>query len=126
MAALEWYLGPLRKYTDFAGRAGRKEYWLFLLWHLAIIVVLSSLSNVLYYLYALGTLIPSFAVGVRRLHDTNRSGWWLLVSVVPFIGFIVMIVFLASAGTSGGNDYGPEPGADPGPEPFVDPGPIIT
>ncbi len=124
MAAFEWFLGPLRKYTDFTGRAGRKEYWLFIVWHLAFIIVLGALSNALYLLYALGTLVPSIAVGIRRLHDTNRSGWWLLVTFVPFVGFIVMIVFLASAGTTGGNDYGFEPGADPGHEDIVDPGPL--
>jgi len=123
MAAFEWFLGPLRKYTDFTGRAGRKEYWLFIVWHLAFIIVLGALSNALYLLYALGTLVPSIAVGIRRLHDTNRSGWWLLVTFVPFVGFIVMIVFLASAGTTGGNDYGFEPGADPGHEDIVDPAP---
>ena len=124
MAAFEWFLGPLRKYTDFAGRAGRKEYWLFIVWHLAFIIVLGALSSALYLLYALGTLVPSIAVGIRRLHDTNRSGWWLLVTFVPFVGFIVMIVFLASAGTTGENDYGFEPGADPGHEDIVDPGPL--
>ncbi len=123
MAAFEWFLGPLRKYTDFTGRAGRKEYWLFIVWHLAFIIVLGALSNALYMLYALGTLVPSIAVGIRRLHDTNRSGWWLLVTFVPFVGLIVMIVFLASAGTTGGNDYGVEPGADPGHEDIVDPAP---
>ena len=124
MSAFEWYLGPLRKFRDFTGRASRRECWLFIIWHLAFIIVLSWLSGALYMLYALGTLVPSIAVGIRRLHDTNRSGWWLLVTFVPFVGFIVMIVFLASAGTTGENDYGSEPGADPGHEEIIDPGPF--
>ena len=94
------------------------------MWHLAFIIVLSALSSTLYLFYALGTLVPSIAVGIRRLHDSNRSGWWLLVSLVPFLGFIVMIIFLTSAGTSGSNDYGPEPGADPGHEDIIHPGPL--
>ncbi len=124
MSALEWYLGPLRKYSVFSGRADRREYWLFFVWHMAIVIVVSWLSSSLYIVYALGTLVPSIAVGVRRLHDTNRSGWWMLITLVPFIGFIVMLVFLASAGTSGDNDYGPEPGSGAGPGPVVEPGPL--
>ncbi|HJO80672.1 MAG: DUF805 domain-containing protein [Acidimicrobiales bacterium] len=79
MSAFEWYLGPLRKYSDFAGRADRKEYWLFFLWHLALLIAISALSSSLYLLYSLGTLVPALAVGVRRLHDTSHSGWWMLV-----------------------------------------------
>jgi|TARA_Y100000310_G_scaffold298067_1_gene331647 uncharacterized membrane protein YhaH (DUF805 family) len=124
MSAFEWFLGPIRKYRDFAGRADRREYWLFIAWHLAFVIVLGVLSSDLYMLYVLGTLVPGIAVAVRRLHDSNRSGWWLLVTFVPIVGFIALIVFLASAGTSGPNDYGSEPGADPGHEDIVDPGPL--
>ncbi len=60
-------------------------------------------------LYALAVIIPSLAVGVRRLHDTNRSGWWLLIGLIPCIGFIVLIVFLVQDGQAGDNQYGPNP-----------------
>ena len=60
-------------------------------------------------LYVLATLVPQMAVGVRRLHDTNRTGWWLLIGLIPTIGFIVLIVLSALSGTPGVNDYGPNP-----------------
>ena len=105
---MEWYLGPLKKYAVFSGRASRKEYWLFALWNLPIMFVLLMIAIELYGLYYLGVLVPYLAVGVRRLHDTNRSGWWLLLAIVPFAG-IALIVFFCLEGTDGDNDYGPSP-----------------
>ena len=128
---MEWYLGPLKKYAQFSGRASRKEYWLFRLWNLPIMVVLGLINPALLGLYYLGILLPLLAVGARRLHDTNRSGWWLLLSLVPFAG-IAVIVFFCLEGTDGDNDYGPSPLASsaaapgsvvtgPGPTPAITP-----
>jgi uncharacterized membrane protein YhaH (DUF805 family) len=83
------------KYVDFSGRAGRSEYWWFVLFVVAGCVVLSFISYWLYILFALATLLPQLAAASRRLHDTGRSGWWQLIGLIPLIGFIVLIVFLA-------------------------------
>jgi uncharacterized membrane protein YhaH (DUF805 family) len=107
-----WKQVVLERYAQFTGRARRAEYWWFSLATLIVGVVLSVLGAVssifliLYYVYALAVLIPSLAVGVRRLHDTDRSGWWLLIALIPLIGAIVLIVFLATDSTRGTNQYG--------------------
>lgn len=114
---MEWYVGPLKKYADFNGRASRKEYWLFSLWQFGIylfLIVLEAGSNagffgLLYVIYAIGTFIPTLAVAVRRFHDTEKAGAWLFILLIPFIGAIVMFVFLVSTGTPGNNKYGPNP-----------------
>ena len=118
---MNWYIGVLKKYAIFEGRARRKEYWYFILFSLIISIVLTVVDGVIGTLstgtgmgtlsgiYALGVLIPTIAVGIRRLHDTNRSGWWLLISLVPVIGAIVLIVFMASAGNPEPNKYGANP-----------------
>jgi uncharacterized membrane protein YhaH (DUF805 family) len=116
---MEWYLKVLRQYVDFAGRARRKEYWMFTLVSVIISLVLAILDNVLTIgvlglLYSLAVLLPSLAVGVRRLHDTGRSGWWLLISLIPLIGAIVLVVFFATDGEPQPNAYGPDPKAVPG------------
>ncbi len=105
------------RYAMFEGRAGRAEYWWFFLANLIISVVLQAIagaSNALVILpiaYSLAVLIPGLAVAVRRLHDTNKSGWWILISLVPLVGVIVLIVFLATDGDQGANQYGnPDPG----------------
>ncbi len=114
---MEWYLTVLRKYAEFSGRARRKEYWFFVLFNIIISFVLgfvdgfAGLGGVLGGIYALAVLIPSIAVGVRRLHDTGRSGWWLLIGLVPIIGVIVLIVFMVGDSESGSNQYGPNPKA---------------
>ena len=86
------------KYFDFKGRAVRSEYWWFALFIFLASLVLSMISNVLSGLFSLGVLLPSIAAATRRLHDTDRSGWWQLIVLVPVIGFIVLIVFLAQEG----------------------------
>ena len=83
------------KYADFTGRAKRPEYWWYVLFIVVVSIVLSMVSNVLSGIFSLATLVPSIAAAARRLHDTNRSGWWQLISLVPVIGIIVLIVFLA-------------------------------
>lgn len=113
------YLEVLRKYVVFSGRARRKEYWMFVLFNLIIALVLSLIAgiiaiaaksvSVLATLYSLAVFIPGIAVSVRRLHDTNRSGWWLLINLVPIIGAIVSLVFMVSDSQPGENQYGPNP-----------------
>ncbi len=83
------------KYADFNGRASRSEYWWFALAVALGCGILSAIAPAAYFIFALGTLVPSVAAATRRLHDTNRSGWWQLIILVPIVGFIVLLVFLA-------------------------------
>ncbi|RAP74928.1 DUF805 domain-containing protein [Paenibacillus montanisoli] len=113
---MEWYLKVLNNYVVFEGRARRKEYWMFVLFNVIISLVLSGLARMLGMswissIYSLAVLLPGLAVAVRRLHDTNRSGWWLLINFVPLIGFIIFIVFMCLEGDPGDNQYGPNPKA---------------
>jgi len=112
---MNWYIGVLKKYAVFSGRARRTEYWMFVLFNIIISFVLGFVEGlvggpgVLGMLYSLAVLIPGFAVGFRRLHDTDRSGWWVLICLIPFIGAIALIVILALDGTPGQNKYGANP-----------------
>lgn len=112
---MEWYLKVLKNYVGFQGRARRKEYWMFVLFNaivsivLAIVESLTGLESMLTGLYSLAVLLPSLAVSVRRLHDTGRSGWWLLISLIPLIGAIVLLVFTVQDSQEGENQYGPNP-----------------
>ena len=123
-----WYLEAMRKYAVFSGRARRKEYWTFHLVNLVIIIVLAftfallipsivahrenSFAIILwliaFFAFVLATLIPGLAVSVRRLHDTNLSGWWLLLSLVPLGGFVLFVFHLLDS-NPGANQYGPNP-----------------
>lgn len=111
---MEWYLKVLKNYVGFQGRARRKEYWMFALISFIISIVLTivesvlGLTSVLTGIYSLAILLPSLAVGVRRLHDTGRSGWWLLLGFIPIIGFIVLIVFFCQE-SEADNQYGSNP-----------------
>ncbi|MBW8816323.1 MAG: DUF805 domain-containing protein [Caulobacterales bacterium] len=107
-----------KRYFDFQGRSARPEYWLFALW-LAILylgamlldrMIFHSPVGLFYGVVVLANLIPSLAVGFRRLHDTNRSAWWVLISLVPLVGGIVLIVFNCLPGTPGPNRFGSVPG----------------
>src|SRR5512145_3195420 len=112
---MSWYLAVLKKYAVFSGRARRTEYWMFFLVSLIISVVLGVVEPMvgspgfIGIVYSLAVLVPSLAVGVRRLHDTGRSGWWLLIGLVPVIGVIVLIVFAVGDSQPGANQYGPNP-----------------
>lgn len=118
---MNWYLAALKKYADFSGRARRKEYWFFALFNflitLALIFVDVSIGGLspeaglgmFSGLYSLGVLIPSIAVTVRRLHDSDKTGWWILIGLIPLIGAIVMLVFMVIDGTPGNNSYGSDP-----------------
>lgn len=113
---MQWYLKVLNNYVGFQGRARRKEYWMFVLISFIITIVLSILesianlsSSLLTGLYSLGVLLPSLAVGARRLHDTGRSGWWLLISFIPLIGSIILLVFMCQDSQENANKYGQNP-----------------
>ena len=112
---MNWYLTVLKKYAVFSGRARRMEYWMFFLFNMIVSFALGFIEGlfggpgILATIYYLAVLVPSIAVGVRRLHDIDRTGWWLLISLVPLIGVIVLIVFLASPGAAGANKYGEDP-----------------
>ena len=97
------------KYADFNGRAKRPEYWWFFLFLFLLGAVTGAISEVLNGIVALATLIPSLAVGARRLHDTDRSGWWQLLWIIPVIGWLVVIIFLAEEGKSTDNQFGAMP-----------------
>ena len=118
---MNWYLDVLKnKYALFEGRARRQEYWMFMLFNIIVFVVLDVLMmvladsflgkvfGILYLLYWLAVLCPGIAVGVRRLHDTNRSGWWMLLGIVPLAN-IALLVFMCLDSTPGNNDHGPNP-----------------
>ena len=99
------------KYVDFKGRASRPEYWWFFLSYIVLYVVFLAIKvPAIAILIALAYFLPLLSAAVRRLHDTGRSGWWYLIGLVPFVGIIILIVFLASAGNAGQNSYGLPPG----------------
>ena len=110
----------MRKYAVFSGRAQRQEYWMFVLFNVIIVLFLGIIDGMvdsdpegsrstLTTLYVLSILIPSLAVGVRRLHDTGRSGWWMLIGVIPIIGAIVLLIFIIQDSQLMDNQYGPNP-----------------
>ena len=118
---MNWYLAALKKYVDFEGRARRKEYWFFVLFY-SIFVVLAIVLDIalgtfsveleiglLSGCFSLAMLIPSLAVTVRRLHDTDRRGWWLLISLIPIAGPIWLLVLLVLDGQTEGNRFGADP-----------------
>ncbi|NGM48240.1 DUF805 domain-containing protein [Caulobacter sp. 602-2] len=117
---------PLRKYAQFSGRARRSEYWLFALFTFAVSMVITilriatggfdSLENggfdalsLVNLAFSLAMLVPSLAVSFRRLHDTDRSAWWILIGLIPLIGAIVLLVFYLLPGTTGPNKFGADP-----------------
>lgn len=99
----------LSKYADFKGRAGRPEFWWFVLLQVAVSFVLGMVSQSLQGLAALGLLLPAIAVGTRRLHDIGKSGWLQLVGLIPLIGWILLIYWFIQPGAEGGNEYGSGP-----------------
>ncbi|WP_420572336.1 DUF805 domain-containing protein [Kordia sp.] len=124
---MEWYLKVVRdNYANFEGRARRQEYWMFILFNFLIIIgllvltgilgalseSLAALGGIVYVIYALGVLIPNLAVAVRRLHDTGKSGWMILVSFIPLIGGIWFLILMCTEGQVGPNQYGPDPKAE--------------
>lgn len=111
------YIGVFKKYAQFSGRAGRREYWMFVATNVLLSLVLGIVDGitgipVLGLLFMLVALLPSIAVTIRRLHDTNRTGWWMLVACVPIVGAIVLLVLMALPSTRGSNAYGETPRED--------------
>ncbi|MDO8805564.1 MAG: DUF805 domain-containing protein [Elusimicrobiota bacterium] len=111
----KWFVEVVTtKYTQFDGRAHREEYWGFFLVYFVIYLVLLLLGKTtglsfIGLLFSLGTLLPSLAAGARRLHDTDRTGWWQLICIIPILGVIVLLVLLAQEGQAGENQYGADP-----------------
>jgi uncharacterized membrane protein YhaH (DUF805 family) len=113
------YIEVWKKYAVFAGRARRREYWIFTLINLVVSVLLAFVDAILGtmligLIYALAVLLPSIAVTVRRLHDTGRSGWWALIVLLPVLGVIVILVMMCFDSQSGDNAWGPNPKAAAG------------
>ncbi|PFM78995.1 hypothetical protein COJ46_15830 [Bacillus sp. AFS077874] len=112
---MEWYLKVLKNYAVFSGRARRTEYWMFFLFNAIITIILSILQsiadidNLLTGIYGLLTILPSLAVGARRLHDSGRSGWWLLIGIIPVIGTIILLIFFCTDSEEGDNRFGANP-----------------
>ncbi|MCP3941333.1 MAG: DUF805 domain-containing protein [Desulfobacteraceae bacterium] len=112
---MNWYFEVLKKYALFNGRARREEYWMFFLINIIIMFVLLLLGlgggslAILSTLYSLAVTIPGIAVSARRLHDINRSGWWMFISLVPVIGAIILLVFTVQDSQPGENRYGQNP-----------------
>lgn len=135
---MDWMLMPLRRYADFSGRSRRKEYWMFALMNFLFFMMIGigfsiytsyTVSAALRHespsmfgfmgvfisfamIYVLIMLVPSIAVQVRRFHDQDKSGWFVLLNFVPYIGGIVVLVFMCLEGTRGENRYGPDPKAE--------------
>jgi uncharacterized membrane protein YhaH (DUF805 family) len=111
---MNYYLAVLKNYVGFSGRARRAEFWQFALINLVILIALDVIGLVAKFpllggIYALAVLLPGLAVTIRRLHDTDKSGWWYLIVLVPLVGAIVLLVFTATEGTRGPNKYGADP-----------------
>jgi len=115
ISLLDNYFGVLKKYAVFTGRAGRKEFWYFMLVNVVVGIVFSILTKIpilkiifwiAYFLFGLAILIPSVALGIRRLHDTNKTGWLMLICLVPAVGAVAFLVLCALEGTPDENQYG--------------------
>ncbi|MEZ4200603.1 MAG: DUF805 domain-containing protein [Candidatus Paceibacterota bacterium] len=107
---MHWFLDPVKNhYFDFEGRVARKPFWMFILIYMIIYIVLIAINEGLGFLFALAMLCPSLGLTARRLHDTNMSGWWQLIGLIPLVGLIVMIVFLVRDSQPEANQYGPNP-----------------
>jgi|SRR5579871_2933419 len=121
---MHWYLEGLRKYAVFKGRARRREFWIFDLINTLVVLALFVIAVFagkagfgyligLPFLYSLATIVPSFTSLVRRLHDTNRRGWWWLIGGIPVIGTLILLKFLVTDSDPGENRFGPNPKAPP-------------
>ena len=109
---MNYFIDPIKNYVNFSGRATRKEYWMFILIYIILSILLSILDGVLWtngilsLVFALFMFLPSLAIAVRRLHDIGKSGWWILISLIPFIWPIWLLVLLVLK-SDGDNKYGP-------------------
>ena len=134
---MEWFLMPFKRYAEFSGRSRRKEYWSFVLAYAVIIGIIDIFNNLILTsasdnnstglasislviscilgLFSLAVFVPMLAVGVRRLHDTGRSGWYLLIPLIPLIGSLILLYFQVQDSQPGINAYGPNPKETPAP-----------
>ncbi|WP_284126054.1 DUF805 domain-containing protein [Parerythrobacter aestuarii] len=130
---MEWMFLPYKRYADFSGRSRRKEYWMFFLFVMIVYIVLWMLGGgmaemddpyaepemniwmIALVIFALATFIPGLAVQVRRFHDQDKSGWFVLLGFIPLVGGLIVLVFMCLEGTRGENRFGPDPkgAADP-------------
>jgi len=115
---MEWWLLCVRnKYADFKGRARRKEYWMYYLVYIILAFLVGFIDGflglypILSSIFSLALLIPSIAVAVRRLHDTGKSGWWLLISLVPLLGALYLLYLMIKDSQPDTNAWGPNPKA---------------
>jgi uncharacterized membrane protein YhaH (DUF805 family) len=104
---MKWYFEVFKKYAVFEGRARRKEYWYFFLFYILFAILISAIdillkSPWLYILFVLASIVPALAVSVRRMHDVNKSGWFILIPIYN-------LILYCTPGTTGPNDYGPDP-----------------
>lgn len=120
---MHWYIDVLKKYTVFSGRARRKEFWMFFLFSAIISIFLAVIDEFMGWqfemdgeslgflstLYYVAVIVPYLALIFRRLHDTERSGWWILIAFIPIVGVLVLLVFMILRGTAGENRFGPDP-----------------
>lgn len=125
---MNWMLMPLKRYADFSGRSRRTEYWMFTLGYIIVLVALGILMGIsgsfgnsdgisglsvtaiaVFGIVVLALFIPSLAVQVRRFHDQDKSGWFVLLGFIPYIGGLIVIVFMCLPGTVGDNRFGPDP-----------------
>jgi uncharacterized membrane protein YhaH (DUF805 family) len=119
---MEWMLLPLKRYADFSGRSRRKEYWMFVLGVFIAAILLSIVEGAtgmsgmiggaygpLTAIFFLGILVPSIAVQVRRFHDQDKSGWFVLLALIPILGSLAIFIFMCLSGTHGPNRFGPDP-----------------
>ena len=127
---MEWMLMPYHRYADFQGRSGRMEYWMFQLFVVLVLtaaIILAVVAGVtgsasggavsplflivggLIVVFVLGSFIPSIAVQVRRFHDQDKSGWFILLGLIPYFGGLIMLIFMCLEGTRGPNRFGPDP-----------------
>ncbi|MBS1646551.1 MAG: DUF805 domain-containing protein [Bacteroidetes bacterium] len=102
MAPFQYYLHVLKNYAQFDGRARRSEFWYYALFSLIISIILEIISPTLDRVYAVATLVPSIAVGIRRMHDVNKSGWFILIPIYN-------IILYCTPGDAGSNEYGADP-----------------
>jgi uncharacterized membrane protein YhaH (DUF805 family) len=126
---MQWFIDVVTKrYAQFSGRARRKEFWMYVLFYLVGSIIVGILDRILGLdfqsggngvrsggwlstIYGLALLVPTIAVAVRRMHDKDRSGWWVLIWLIPCVGWIWFIVWQAQEGTPGDNRFGPDPKA---------------
>ena len=111
---MNWYIGVLKNYAGFSGRARRQEFWMFVLFNVIVAVLLSVIDAVaglgfLSLLYALAVIVPSLAVSVRRLHDTGKPWFWILIGLIPIVGGLILIYFYVLDSAPGDNEFGPNP-----------------